>query len=173
MSLASPFGNLFVSVQDRIKTAVTSVKWIDQDFGQLDYNQNEYRPTVLFPCTLIDITGWSFEDLGNGLQKGTGNVVLRFATAPFSNSNQATPTPQKEKALVIYEIEYLLAKALHNWQPEGFDKLLRRNQDGEKRDDSIRERVLVFATGYIDDSASPARTIVSRPDPVVGSDNEI
>jgi hypothetical protein len=170
MALESPLGNLFLLIQDRIRTAVSAVKWIDQDFGQLDYSAADYKPPVLFPCVLVDLTAFVFEDLTNGLQTASGKALIRISTSPFSHSNQATPLANKEKALEYYELEYKIAKALHNWQPAGFDRLLRRNLDKVERQDTLRERLLVFDVSFTDSSAKPVMQTVPRPDPIVGGD---
>jgi hypothetical protein len=170
MALSSPLGNLFVEVQDRLKTNVAALKWIDQQFGQLDGYQPGYRPPVLFPCALIDLAGFTFEDQANGVQIVQGKVIISLSTAPFTNSNQATPTPQKEKALHFYELEHAIHKSLHGWQPAGFNRLLRRTLDKAEREDSLRERILVFDVSYTDSSAKKTTTLVARPNPVVGTD---
>src|SRR5436190_8310160 len=132
MSLTSPNGQLFLAVQNRI-TTITELKWVDQNFGQLDHY--ELKPAVLFPCALIDLSGFSFEDLPDGRQVASGRVVVSIGTAPFTNSNMSTPTPQKEKALSYYEIEYAIHCKLHNWTPlPGMEKLTRRTMDKQERD---------------------------------------
>lgn len=169
MSLTSPNAQLFVAVQNRLKEKVTALKWIDQNFGQLD--NYEVRPAVNFPCALIDLTGFSFDDLPNGIQRANGRVVISLSTTPFTNSNAITPESQKEKALQYYEIEHAVHKALHNFTPvPGMEKLLRRTMDKQEREDAIRERVIVFECGYCDAGAVPTTTTVAVPVPVIGGD---
>lgn len=166
--MESPNGQLFIAIQERLKAKATSLKWIDQNLGQLDITP---RPPVNFPCALIDLVGFVYEDLPNGAQRATGKAVITIATSPFNNSNAVTPMPQREKALDYYEIEKDVHKALHNWSPaNGFDKLTRRTMDKQEREDSIRERFLVFDCGYLDCSAVKATTSVARPNPVIGGD---
>lgn len=168
MALTSPNGQLFLAIQQRLLAKVAALKWIDQNFGQLEI---EPRPPVLFPCSLIDLTGFVFEDLPNGAQRGNGRVIITLATAPFTNSNMATPAPLIEKAVEYYDLEHAIHIALHNWVPvTGMDKLTRRNMDKQDRDDSIRERVIIFECGYCDGGAVPVKTTIARPNPVIGGD---
>lgn len=168
MALTSPNGQLFVAIQERLVEQVAALKWIDQNFNQLEI---EPRPPVNFPCALIDLVAFIFEDLSNGSQRASGRVIITIATAPFSNSNMVTPTPQKEKALEYYEIEYAVHVALHNWQPlPGMETLTRRTMDKVEGDITLRERMIVFECGYTDTGAVPATTQIARPEPIIGSD---
>lgn len=169
MAVLSPNAQLFMAIQARLKLKVAALKWIDQNFGQID--SYEQRPPVLFPCALIDLTGFSFEDLPKGAQRCNGRVIISLSTAPFSNSNASTPTPQKEKAIEYYEIEWAIHNALHNWIPvTGMEKLLRRTMDKQERDDALRERLIIFECGYCDAGAVPATVQFARPDPFIGGD---
>lgn len=170
MALSSPLGNLFIAIQERLQLKVPALKWIDQQFGQLDNYQPGYKPPVLFPCNLIDLVGFTFEDQSNGVQIAQGRVVCYLSTAPFSNSNQSTPLPQKEKALEFYELEHEIKTHLHNWQPEGFSKLSHRSLDNSDMEAKIRERIIVFDVSFTDTSAKKPTTLVARPEPKVGTD---
>lgn len=167
--MLSPFGILLTALEDYIAGAVPEIKWVDQDFGQLEYYKEGMRPAVVFPCVLIDFTGWVFEDAGPKVQTGTGGVDIRIAHAPFTNSSQVTPADQRALALNCYELEKKLYQALHWWRVDPFQKLLRSHTDTEKREDTIRVRVMRFTTGFKDTSAAEL-TIVAVPIPVVGRD---
>lgn len=170
MAITSPLGNLFLAIQKRLNENVPALNWIDQNFGQLNNYEVGYKPPVVFPCALIDLTGFVFEDITDGQQYANGRVVISVSTTPFSNSQLKTPAPFKEMALLYYEIENTIHKALHGWQPTGFNKLLRRAVDKQEREDTIRERVIVFECSYTDTTAIPAKIKVPRPNPVVGKD---
>jgi hypothetical protein len=166
--MESPNGQLFIAIQDRLKEKLIpdSLRWVDQNFGQLE--NYDVKPAVNFPCALIDLTGFSFDDMPNGVQTGIGRVVISIGTAPFSNSNMATNTSYREKALAYYEIEYAVHKALHNWTPvQGMKKLTRRTMDKQEREDAIRERVVIFECGYTDSGAAPVTQKVATPSPTI------
>ena len=63
------------SIITQLKT-ITALKWIDEDFGQLEVL--EQRPAVKFPCALITIDQAS-EDLGGGDRDVTNTVTVRLA----------------------------------------------------------------------------------------------
>ena len=172
--LLSPFAIMFTALQDYITAQVPEIKWIDQEFGQLENYKEGYRPAVLFPCVLIDFTGWRFEDAGQKVQTGIGDVDIRIAFEPYTNTSQVTPIAQREKALQCYELEKKLYQALHGWNPSKtqgvfIQKLQRTTTDTEKREDTIRVRIMRFATGFKDTSATEPLT-VPAPNPVVGGD---
>ena len=50
------------------------------------------------------------------------------------------------------------------------DKLTNRTMDKQERDDTIRERVIVFDCGYTDTGATPATVKIGTPNPVIGGD---
>lgn len=169
MPVQSPNAQTFLAIQTRLKEKVEALKWIDQNFNQLD--GYELKPPVLFPCGLIDITGLVFEDMPGGAQKANGRVAITIGTTPFNNSNAATPVSLIEKAIEYYEIEHAVHKALHNWIPvAGMEKLMRRTMDKQEREDAIRERQIVFEFGYTDTGAVPVKTKIATPVPAIGGD---
>lgn len=114
--MTSPFSTLLIALQDRIKTQIPDIRWIDQDLGQLE-NYGD-RPAVSFPCVLIDFQNFQYEDASDLIQFAEGTVNFRLAFAPFSNTNSLTPVSYQEKALQFYDLEWALYKALHGWKPE-------------------------------------------------------
>lgn len=168
--MESPFANLFIALQAKIATDVPEVKWIDQEFGQLESYNDRYRPAVLFPCVLIDFAGWSFDESSGRGQTGVGRIVLRVGYPPFTYSSSITPQAQKEKALFAFEIEHKLYKQLHGWTFAPFSPFVRRRVDTEKREDDIRVRVIEFESNVKDGSAIKTYQTVARPDPVAGGD---
>jgi hypothetical protein len=166
--MTSPNGQLFIAIQDRLKDKLVpaKLKWVDQNFGQLE--NYEIKPSVNFPCALIDLTGFSYDDMPNGLQMGSGRVVISIGTTPFTNSSSATPIQYREKALEYYEIEHAVHTALHNWTPvPGMKKLTRRTMDKQEREDAIRERVIIFECGYTDCGAAPVTQKIATPAPTI------
>jgi len=67
---------LLTALFARIKT-VTAIKWIDEDFGQIDNYQGD-RPPVSFPCALVAIDQQG-DDLGSDAYDITSNIVIRIA----------------------------------------------------------------------------------------------
>jgi hypothetical protein len=163
------FAQLFLDMQQQIAT-IPEVKWIDQDYTQLETYQDGYRPSVLFPCVLIDFDEWQWEDQGKGIQYGEGLISVRIGFPPYTPTNALAPSPQREAALQHFEIERIVYEKLHGWSNGTFGKLQRRLSGTEKRNDNIRVRYMKFTSAVKDASAKPATSSVPRPDAVIGED---
>lgn len=151
------FGQLLIDLADHIKEEVPAIKWIDQDFGQLE--SFEYRPAVDFPCVLIDFVATTYDQLAELAQMGNITVMLRLGFAPFSASNQTAPLDVREKALEYYAIEQKVFEAVHGFETEYSGPLMRVSSDSEQRDkDGLRVRILTFTASYEDLSKLPLRT---------------
>src|SRR5438045_2520697 len=97
MALNSLFGQLFADLADQIKTTLPEIKWIDQDFGQLE--MFEYKPNVSFPCALVDFVQANYSNLSENGQIGELMIQIRLGFTPFSQSHALAPTDVREKAL--------------------------------------------------------------------------
>jgi hypothetical protein len=151
------FGELLTDLQDYLKTAVPSIKWIDQDLGQLEHF--EYRPAVDFPCLLIDFSNATYSEEGGLVQFGDVNVMFRLGFAPFSQSYAAAPLDVRQQALGYYDIEQDLFEALQGWNNSFTTPFIRMHADTEHRPhDGLRIRLLTFNTAYEDHSAVPLTT---------------
>lgn len=164
MATESYFGKLFLALSNHIKTQVPEIKWIDQDFGQLE--QFEYRPAVNFPCVLIDFIMAQYTQLAELSQHGDVTIRLRLGFAPFSPGNAAAPLNVREKALEYYQIEQKVYEAVQGFATEYTQPLIRINAGTEQRvsasnvadSSGLRVRILDFSTQYEDDSKLPQYT---------------
>ena len=165
----SPEASLFTSIMTKLTSDVPELRYIEQDFGQLE--SYEMRPAVSWPCCLVDIEEGKFSDQGNfKIQLAEGLVSLRIGLVKYTDTNNLTPPNIRAASLQYYELENKVYTALHGWNPPGFSKLLRRANGTEKRDDDIRVRIIKFAVSYTDYSAKDQLERVPRPNPVLGSD---
>jgi len=154
----SPFANIFLALQQRIQTEVSSITYIDQDLGQLKPNT---RPPVSWPCVLIDFEDFNFDNMGDNVQVANGIVVLRLGFAPYSNTGSATPSPYLEQALGYYDIEWALHQAIQGWSPaDDYGHLIRTNALTQKRPDNYRVRELRYSLTFQDYSTKPLRQYV-------------
>ena len=156
-------GQAFLSLVARIKEQVPEIKWIDQDFGQLENYAD--RPAVQFPCVLIDFPDQHFKELGDRDQWGEVTIQFRIGFAAFSSANSAAPLSAQELALQYYEIENKMFVALNGWVPlyngEAIcQPIIRIRAVTEGRDDAYRVRVNQYTTGYEDKGAMPVRQTV-------------
>jgi len=140
---------------DDIKTRiepVTGLKYVDEDWGQLDYYSG--GPPVKFPCALVDIGQVQWSDNGNQVQIGTGSVIIRIADQRISNSNVKAPVAQKTKSLSFFDLIMYIHQKLHGWSgAKNNGPLTRVAYKKVKRDDGIREVEMIYAVEITDDSA--------------------
>jgi hypothetical protein len=149
----SPFANIFLAIQQRILTEVPAITYIDQDLGQLKANS---RPPVSWPCVLIDLEDFDFENLGENVQTAKGTVVLRLGFAPHSGSTQFTPPSYRQQAIGYYDLEWLLHKAIQGWAPaDDMGGLIRTSVGTQKRTDNYRVRELRYSIAFEDYSTKP------------------
>jgi hypothetical protein len=147
----SPFANIFLAIQQRIKDNISAINYIDQDLGQL---KSASRPPVSWPCVLVDFEDFSFESLGENVQTAKGTVVLRLGFAPYSKSSQATPSLYLQKAVAYYDIEWDLHKVLQGWAPgTDYGCLIRTAASTQKSGDNYRIRELKYSIAFEDYSA--------------------
>lgn len=170
MATTSPFGNIYLELVNRLKTEVPELRYIDQDFGQLENYTT--MPPVSFPCVLIELGEFDFEDFaGKNTQQGQGMVLIRFATEAWSQSNNLATQQIRETALAYYDIEQKIHLALHGWRATGFSKLLRRKAVKEQRDDTnLRVRILAYTTSFEDETTMPVMTTIPRPALTIGEE---
>lgn len=163
MDFNSYYAQMFAAMQERIASEVPEIKWTDLDIGQLEHY--DIRPSVNFPCALIDFPSTNFSGEFNQVQFATQLIQCRLAFAPFSNTNNITPEDVRGLGLQYFEIEWKLYKAFQGWCPASeICQPLTRIADGtEKRDDALKVRVLMFNTSSEDDSASPEKINIVRP----------
>ena len=159
----SPFGNLFLKVQKRLTSTITGL-YVDQDFGQLEHY--EVRPAVPFPCALIDVDEFDFDDISPIKQKGEGYIMIRLAVATWSSSSSVAPDDVKLKAMAYYDMEQLIHDALQGWSDTGFGRLKRRKSKKELREDNIRVRVIIYKTSF-EDTVTVSKTNIATPDPTL------
>ena len=155
----SPFGNLFLKVQSQLTTAIAGL-YVDQDLGQLEHY--EIRPSVPFPCALLDVEDFDFDDISAKKQKGEGYIRIRLGVGAWSPSNSLAPADVKLKALDYYNTEQLIHNALQGWSDTGFSRLLRRKSKTELREDNIRVRVIIYKTSF-EDTVAVNQTSISTP----------
>lgn len=150
----SPFAAIINQIGARIKEKVPKIKHYDCDWGQLDYYQGE--PPVLWPCLLIDLVDFDFENRGENVQDARGKIVLRLAYAPYSSSSAGTPELYRQKALAFLDLEAQVHKALQGWAVgDEFGVCIRENTTTEKREDPIRVRQIIYSVTFEDYSTLP------------------
>jgi hypothetical protein len=159
----SLFAKVFLALQDKIKNDVPEIRWIDQDFGQLeDY---DIRPPVSFPCVLIDFNSTSYEEMNQRRQQANITFTLRLGFPAFSYAASTAPQSVRELALQYYELEQRLFEAVQGFDGGGVMQGCTRQStvtEGRK-DDNLRVRVMTFTAMSEDSSAQVKYTKAPRP----------
>lgn len=148
------FGQLYLDYSAHLKTAVPEIRWIDQDFGQLE--RFKYRPEVVFPCALIDFIQATYSNMAELSQVGEVVINIRLGFSPFSQSHNAAPLDVRERALEYYTVEQKVYEATQGWHNQFTQPFIRQSVTTEQRDndeEGLRVRVLTFTTAYEDLSA--------------------
>ncbi|MEI6898275.1 MAG: hypothetical protein WCL00_00225 [Bacteroidota bacterium] len=143
---------LIEDLKERLLQEVPAAKYIDEDWGQLDY-YNPNQP-VKWPCILLDITQIPWTNEGKHVQLGVAAVSIKVADMRLSNTNVKAPESQRTKAASFFDILDDIHKALHGWTAGSqYGPLTRLMTRKIGRDDGIREFELIYATEITDDSA--------------------
>lgn len=157
---------LVQSIQDRLTSEVKALKYVDQDWGQMDYFPN---PPVKFPCALIDIQSANYSDTANPSQQGTATVVIHLFDLKLSNSSQAAPAAQKENAKKIWQLMEDVNKALHGqyFLPAGFGLPIREQMRRTKRADGCIQTDLYYSVQFTDNTSRVAPDTVKTTPRIV------
>jgi hypothetical protein len=157
-----PQAKMFTKLVLRLVSKVPELRYVDADLGQLDHY--DIRPSVSWPCCLIDLDEFKFFETGNKLRQiGDGFISLRIGMVRYGESNNLVADNVRLNALRFYSIENKINQVLHGWEDEGFSRLLRRFAGTERRTDDIRVRIIKYAVSY-NDNVTPANIKVPRPE---------
>ena len=170
----SPFANIFLDLQNRITAQVPAVIFIDMDYGQLE---TKGRPSVAFPCILLDFKSWKFQELSLKAQTGDGIICVKIATDPYSSTSNITPETYKEAALSILDLEWQIYRALEGYKPvvavdntntptQAAHPMVRASIETDNRRPGLKVRELYFTTAFTDYSAK-LQTTLAPATPVI------
>ncbi len=142
--------DFFLSVQTRLKDKVSELKYIDENWGQLDF-YGEKAP-VKYPAALIDIGSINWINKSQKQQLGVGELIVTLYDMKLTRTSNAAPSAQKEAAFSIYSTLRKIHLALHGWVAENTTgSLVRVSNKRAVRDDGINEYATVFKFQMIDD----------------------
>ncbi len=160
---------LLTDIQARLELKVPQLRYIDEDWGQLEYFSP--TPPTKWPCALIDLSvpaTWSnFGKLG---QLGLVQIKLRIADLRISNTSNKAPQFQKDAGFSIFELIELVHKAIHGYSGHSsYSRLIRTTGPSRiKRDDGVRIYEVIYTSEVCDVSATPVLpTVVARPEVII------
>lgn len=139
---------LIESPKMKLSNESSLLKYVDEDWGQLDYAQ----PPVKWPCCLISINRGVFDQIGidrsatpRNRQMGEYVVSFRIANLKLSPSNAKASPEQRGNTLQIHDIIQQVHELIHGFIPAEHAKhFLRQSISHEKRDDGIQEYVVQY-----------------------------
>ena len=144
--------NSLESIQQLLQ-AIEGLKYVDEDWGQLDY----YSPNfpVQWPCVLIDISSVGYSDIGNDrratpMQRQMGNAVFSFTIADLklTNTSGKAPQMQKNNAWSIWDLIEKIHAHLQGFNPSAnAGKMIRTSLNRVKRDDGVQEYTVIYICG--------------------------
>lgn len=145
--------DILLSIQDKLIQEVSALKYVDEDWGQLD----DYGPNapVQWPCSLIDISAAQYTNLGQDRtavpvqrQEGTVMISISFANLKLTNSSAKAPMGQKQKAFILAGIVEDAHKVLQGFRPVEKQGVLIRSSFGKvKRDDGVQLYKIIYSIG--------------------------
>lgn len=139
---------IFVALCDRLEKEAPSLRWIDEDLGQLNVG-NSTRPAVDFPCCLIDIHYSDCRDLTETEQLVKLNITLKLAFPYQGESYSKVPEEVKKRALERYSIVSEVHDCLKGWTAEEmFSPLSRRSGRPSVIAGGIKTYTLVYETTF-------------------------
>lgn len=138
------------AIQDRIKSEVPEIKYIDMDYGQL----NEENPPVKYPAVIIDIDGMECEQLqecGDAkLQRVTASIRITLAWLHTSPSNQASPS--RNTALKYWDVLGKIHQALQGFTDgEHFGALFRTRMASRMAAKGMIEKDVYYSTIFLEE----------------------
>lgn len=140
---------LYNTVMARLKT-VTEIKEIDFDMGQLESLNSDERPTVLFPCALIDIAYPACEDEDEDAttQMVTAQVSIRLAFQVQQSTDSLTPDTQRNAALAYFSIVRKAFNSLQGYSTPVYATFTRKRQEPVPTGPGIKIIDLIFETSF-------------------------
>jgi hypothetical protein len=147
---------LLKDIQARLIERVPALKYVDEDWGQLDYYSP--HPPVQWPCGLIDATSADWSDILKKVQMGLVQVTIRVGDLKLTNTSGKAPAGQKQHAFEIFATLKEVYKALHGWTgSKHYSRLMRKTSRRVKREDGVRIYEMIFTCELTDNSAMDAQ----------------
>ena len=139
---------IFKSLRTRLKE-VPGINHIDMDKGQLDHY--ELRPSVAFPCILIDLQRPRSEDRDQRGTQQTSAVMIniRIGFDFTGETSSHTPDEKLDTSLAYYDMVELVYKKLQGWKDTGFTILSNKGERTERRPDRYKVVNLPFGSQTI------------------------
>lgn len=158
---------LLNDILTRIKTEIPAIKYVDEDWGQLDYYSP--NPPVQFPAAVVDCINATYTNEGRLIQLGDVQVRIRIADQKLTNTSGKAPQGQKDNAFAIYDLLALVHTKLHGWTKDkdaAYTRLIRQSLRRTQQQNGLRIHELIYTTRIADTGAEPA-TVTAAGSPLI------
>lgn len=137
------------NIQNKL-SEVAELKYIDENWGQLDY-YSQNMP-VQWPCCLIGIDSISFSDIGQDRSKTPQNrqmakvsAKITLANLKLTNTSLKASQLQKDQAWLIWDLAQKIHEKLHGFCPdENCSRMIRQTLQHNLRDDGVQEYSILY-----------------------------
>lgn len=148
-------------IQERLAAEVEELKYIDEDWGQMDVMQ----PTVKYPCAIIDIPEGNYTNNGELVQQGTLTVAVKCYNLKLTNSSHAAPQRQKDYNKQFWALQKKINLVLHgvDFIGNNYGVLIRNVFRKPKREDGISTFEIYYTIQLTDTSCLPICEEVNKP----------
>lgn len=144
---------VFLAIQDILKSKVPELKYIDEDWGQLD--SYSPHPPAKFPLALIDLGAVVYQNIGIDRkatpmhrQTGDATIIITVANMKLTNTSAGAPQKQKDSAWFIQDIIQKVHEELQGKHViASVGALIRTSKRKIRRDDGIQEYEITYTIG--------------------------
>ncbi len=150
--------HIFTDIQNKIRTDVPEIAWIDIDEAQFEaFGENA---PVNYPCVLVDIPAAAYEQQLSLAQTANLTVRIRVAFRVFERLNDLVPTEFRDEALAHFDILQKVMRAVHGLHSEHFGQLIRQSfTKGQSIDPKIYD--VAYTCTMNDKSLQPDETEIT------------
>ncbi|MBC7125719.1 MAG: hypothetical protein H5T24_08825 [Bacteroidales bacterium] len=132
----------------RITETVPEIRMVDFEMGQLDALAADQRPSVVFPCCLIDIDYVECEDESTTEQTVTARVTLKVAFEQQLPTDSLSPDAKRSAALTVFDTMEQLHAAIQGFSTSEFSAFSRVSMSPDRRFVGIRVIDAVYETTF-------------------------
>lgn len=145
--------NLLLNINEKLEQEVTDLKYIDENWGQLQYFGKDCP--VKWPCALVDFASGQFSNISYNYATETGtqqegilNIEITIAKLKLSPTSTGAKMSQKIKGYEIWKTVKKVHEILQGWKPlPNSGELSRTSIQQIKRDDGIKEIIVIYSIG--------------------------
>ena len=134
---------LFKTVMAKLQTDMPELRYISEDWGQLDYYND--KPPVNWPCALISIASGQDTVKTKDLRNRSTTLQVRLADSPSVIATSGAPDTHVNTALLILDLVDKVGDSLHDLEVTGYkNELTQASFNKVIREDGVREYNLFF-----------------------------